>query len=71
MQVTCVLLEVWRDVEIFGCSSLSAAVSVDGILLGFCSYHKLLNLYLAPVLGRTSNEFHNCSNTCPSLAEML
>jgi hypothetical protein len=31
---TSVLLQVWQDVVIFGCSSLSAAVSADGILLG-------------------------------------
>jgi hypothetical protein len=32
---TWVLLQVWLDVVIIGCSSLSAAVSADGILLGF------------------------------------
>jgi hypothetical protein len=32
---TWVLLQVWLDVVLFGCSSLSAAVSADGILLGF------------------------------------
>jgi hypothetical protein len=34
-QLTLVLLQVGLDVVIFGCSSLSAAVSADGILLGF------------------------------------
>jgi hypothetical protein len=34
-QVTLVLLQVWLDVVIFGFSSLSAAVSADGMLLGF------------------------------------
>ena len=34
-QPTWVLLQVWLDVVIFGCSSLSAVVSVDGMLLGF------------------------------------
>jgi outer membrane receptor for Fe3+-dicitrate len=33
--LTWVLLQVWQDVVIIGCSSLSAAVSADGILLGF------------------------------------
>ena len=28
-------LKVWLDVVIFGCSSLSAAVLADGILMGF------------------------------------
>ena len=32
---TKVLLQAGRDVVIFGCSSLSAAVPADGILLGF------------------------------------
>jgi hypothetical protein len=32
---TWVLLQVWRDVVIFGSSSLSAAVSAEGILLFF------------------------------------
>jgi hypothetical protein len=34
-QVTLVLLQVWLDVVNFGFSSLSAAVSADGMLLGF------------------------------------
>jgi len=29
------LLQGWLDIVIIGCSSLSAAVSADGILLGF------------------------------------
>jgi hypothetical protein len=41
-----VLLQVGLDVVIFGCSSLSAAVSADGILLGFllltCTFISLL-----------------------------
>jgi len=37
------LLQVWQDVVIFGCSSLSAAVSADGILLSFSCYLVLLN----------------------------
>ena len=28
-------MQVWQDVVTFGCSSLSAAVSADGMLLGF------------------------------------
>jgi len=32
---TKVLLQAWLDVVIFGCSSLSAVVPADGILLGF------------------------------------
>jgi hypothetical protein len=34
-RTTWVLLQVGLDVVIFGCSSLSAAVSADGILMGF------------------------------------
>ena len=34
-RITGVLLQVGLDIVIFGCSSLSAAVSADGILLGF------------------------------------
>jgi hypothetical protein len=56
---------VWLDVVIIGCSSLSAAVSADGILLGFSCYLVLLILYWAAVPGWTFNEFHTCSNTCP------
>ncbi|WP_298349380.1 hypothetical protein [Runella sp.] len=35
LPLTWVLLQVWQDVVSFGCSSLSAAVSADGILLGY------------------------------------
>jgi len=35
LYTTLVLLQVGLDVVIFGCSSLSAAVSADGILLSF------------------------------------
>jgi hypothetical protein len=34
-RTTWVLLQVWQDVVIFGCNSLSAAVPADGFLLGF------------------------------------
>jgi len=34
-RTTKVLLQAGRDVVIFGCGSLSAAVPADGILLGF------------------------------------
>jgi hypothetical protein len=46
MPPTWVLLQVWLDVVIFGCSSLSAVVSADEILLGFwllsCTFKSLL-----------------------------
>ena len=45
-RTTWVLLQVWLDVVTFGCGSLSAAVSADGILLGFlflsCTFISLL-----------------------------
>jgi hypothetical protein len=69
LPTTWVLLQVWQDVVIIGCSSLSAAVSADGFLLGFSFYLVLLNHNWAAVPGRTSNEFHTCSNTCSSDCE--
>ena len=48
---TWVLLQVRLDVVIFGCSSLSAAVPADGILLGSSSKLRLLVINLASVPG--------------------
>ena len=51
-RTTWVLLQVWLDVVIFGCSSLSAAVSADGILLGF----QLLSCTFKSLLGSSSGQ---------------
>jgi len=62
-RTTKVLLQAGLDVETIGCSSLSAAVSADGILLGFLLLSSILVFQSASVPGLTSNEFPACSNT--------
>jgi len=62
-QPTKVLLQAGLDVETIGCSSLSAAVPVDGILLGFCRFTCTFVFQSASVPGLTSNECPASSNT--------
>jgi len=50
-RTTKVLLQAGRDVETIGCSSLSASVPADGILLGFCRLSCALVFQSASVPG--------------------
>ena len=57
------MLQAGLDVETISCSSLSAAVPADEILLGFLLLSCTLVFQSASVRGLTSNEFPACSNT--------
>ena len=67
---TKVLLQAGQDVETIGCSSLSAAVSADGILLGFLLLSCTLFFNRLQFRGLTSNESPACSNTRPLPASL-
>jgi len=64
LQATWLLLQVWRDVVSFIILSLSAAVSADGILLGFCLLTSSFVFLFGCGSGRTIFKFHHIAKVC-------